>query len=118
MLKLEELVRAILGNDLLEARQWVADAQRTGMRFDSLPVPSLQSNRERALAAGLVELLAFRGEQAAPAWASQIGSLPEPFFVGKRLKEMRRSAEDAKLNGPEPLRRRNIYASPNFLTIR
>jgi hypothetical protein len=118
MLKLEELVRAILNNDLLEARQWVADAQRSGVRFASLPAPSLQSDRERALAAGVVELLAARGEQAPPAWANEIGSLSEPFFVGTRLREMRRSAEDAKLNGPEPLRRRNIFASPNFLTIR
>lgn len=118
MLRLEELVRAILSDALLEARQWVADAQRSGVRFASLPAPSLQSDRERALAAGLVELLAARGEQAPPAWASQIGALSEPFFLGTRLKEMRQSAEDARLNGPEPLRRRNIFASPNFLTIR
>jgi len=118
MMKLEELVRAVLDNQLVEARQWIADAQRTGVRFDALPAPAVQSNQERVLAAGLVELLAFRGEQMPPAWASEVGSLPEPFFVGKRLKEMPRSAEDAMVNGPEPLRRRNIYASPNFLTIR
>jgi len=67
MLKLEELVRAILSDDLLEARQWVADAQRSGVRFAALPAPSLQSDQERALAAGLVELLAARDEQAPPA---------------------------------------------------
>ena len=117
MMKLEKLVRAILDNHLVEARQWIADAQRTGMRFDSMPLPPLQSNQERVLAAGLVELLASRDEQMAPSWAGQIGSLPEPFFVGNRLKEMPRSAEEARTNGPEPLRRRNIFASPNFLTI-
>jgi hypothetical protein len=33
------------------------------------------------------------------------------------LAQMPRNAEDARCNGPEPLRRRNVFASPNFLSI-
>jgi len=100
-MKLEDLVHAILGDRPLEARQWVADAVRAGIRFDQLPLPDLESKRERALAAGLAELLAIRGDQAPPAWTTEVGP-----------------SEEARVNGPEPLRRRNVYASPNFLSIR
>jgi len=117
-MKLEDLVHAILGDRPLEARQWVADAVRAGIRFDQLPLPDLESKRERALAAGLAELLAIRGDQAPPAWTTEVGPLAEPFFVSRRLQQMPRSAEEARVNGPEPLRRRNVYASPNFLSIR
>jgi hypothetical protein len=81
-----------------------------------MPKPQLYDSVELALAAGVTELLASREHQAAPSWTSEIGQLPEPFYVGK-LAKMPRSAEDARSNGPEPLRRRNVFASPNFLSI-
>jgi len=56
IMNLEDLVHAILGDRPLEARQWVADAARAGIRFDQLPLPDLESKRERALAARLAEL--------------------------------------------------------------
>jgi len=78
--------------------------------------PALQDSVELALAAGITELLASREHQAAPSWTSEIGRLAEPFYIGK-LAQMPRSAEDARCNGPEPIRRRNVFASPNFLSI-
>jgi len=117
MMKLEDLVQAILDNRPLDARQWVADAQREGVRFDQLPPPELQSPEARALAAGIVELLAARGEQIPPAWSTQVPALADEYFVSPQLRHMKRSAADARLNGPEPLRRRNIVAPVSFLSI-
>ena len=113
---IEVLIKSILNGRPLDARQWVADAQRAGVRFDRMPRPQLRDSVELALAAGVTELLASRVHQAAPSWTSEIGQLPEPFYVGK-LAKMPRSAEEARCNGPEPLRRRNVFASPNFLSI-
>ena len=113
---IEVLIKSILGGRPLDARQWVADAQRAGVRFDHMPKPHLDDSIELALAAGITELLASRVHQAPPSWTSEVGQLPEPFYVGK-LARMPRSAEEARCNGPEPLRRRNVFASPNFLSL-
>ena len=53
-------------------------------------------------------------EQFLPA-AERLDARQWPFYVGK-LAKMPRSAEEARCNGPEPLRRRNVFASPNFLS--
>jgi hypothetical protein len=113
---IEVLIKSIVDGRALDARQWVADAKRAGVRFDRMPRPQLRDAVELALAAGITELLASRDQQAAPSWTSEIGRLPEPFYVGK-LAKMPRSAEEARSNGPEPLRRRNVFASPNFLSV-
>jgi hypothetical protein len=113
---IEVLIQSILGGRPLEARQWVADAKRSGVRFDHMAKPQLYDAVELALAAGLTELLASREHQSAPSWTREIGSLAEPFYIGK-LAQMPRSAEEARCNGPEPLRRRNVFALPNFLSI-
>jgi hypothetical protein len=112
---IEVIIKSILSGRPLDARQWVADAKRSGVRFDRMPKPQLSDSVELALAAGITELLASREHQAAPSWTSEIGTLA-PFYIGK-LAQMPRSAEDARCNGPEPLRRRNVFASPNFLSI-
>src|SRR2546430_11767530 len=64
---LRDLVEAILGGDLLTARQWVADAQREPVNWESLEYPSGFSGRELTVAAGLVELLARRAGNKSPA---------------------------------------------------
>ena len=113
---IEVLIQSILNGRPLDARQWVADAKRAGLRFDRMAKPQLRGSVELALAAGITELLASRQQQAPPSWTSEIGKLAEPFYIGK-LAQMPRSAEDARCNGPEPLRRRNVFAAPNFLSI-
>jgi hypothetical protein len=113
---IEVLIRSILGGRFLEARQWVADAHRAGVRFDRILKPTHLGRVELALAAGVMELLAEREHQAAPGWTQEVGQLAEPFYLGK-LAQMPHSAEEARRNGPEPLRRRNVFALPNFLTV-
>jgi hypothetical protein len=115
--KFEELILSILESRTLVMRDWIAEARRAGMRFDDLPRPELEGPLAMALAAGVAEHLAAQLEQKAPTWTRDIGRLPEPFYVGRRLAQMTRSAAEARESGPEPLRRRNVYASPNFLSV-
>jgi hypothetical protein len=113
-----ELVRAILSGDLLSARQWVADAQRAGVRWERVGKPAGLDEREMTVAAGLAELLAARAGATPPAWAGSIGSSDEPLFLDPGLQDMPRTLAHAKAEGPEPFRRRNLIASPDFLSIR
>jgi hypothetical protein len=115
---LRELVRAILSGDLLAARQWVADANRSGMRWEGLGKPVGLDEREMSVAAGVAELLASRAGAAPPAWTSSIGPYDEPLFLDPGLQNMPRTLAHAVAEGPEPFRRRNLIACPDFLSVR
>ena len=53
-----------------------------------------------------------------PAWTLSIGAQREPLFLDPGLQEMPRTLAHAMTDGPEPLRRRNLFASPDFLDVR
>jgi hypothetical protein len=112
-----DLVHAILAGDLLTARQCVADAQRMKIRWEQLEQPRGLSDREMSVAAGIVELLASRGGSMPPPWTQTIGAVREPLILDPGLDEMPRSFAHAKTAGPEPLRRRNLIALPDFLDV-
>jgi hypothetical protein len=115
---LRELVRAILSGDLLAARQWVADAQRADVHWDRIDRPAGLDEREMAVAAGVAELLAKRAGSSPPSWTLVVGPIDELLFLDPGLKDMPRTLAHAKANGPEPFRRRNLVASPDFLDVR
>ena len=114
---LHDLVEAILSGDLLTARQWVADAQREQIDWESLEYPSDFTGREMTVAAGLVELLARRAGDKPPAWTEAVGAEREPVVLDPGLEQMPRSLARAKTSGPEPLRKRNLLALPDFLHV-
>jgi hypothetical protein len=115
---LRDIVRAILSGELLAARQWVADAQRAAVRWESVRKPSGLSDREMTVAAGLVELFAARAGATPPAWTDSIGAIDDPLFLDPGLQDMPRTLAHAKTDGPEPFRRRNLIATADFLSIR
>jgi hypothetical protein len=117
-MELCDLVRAILSGDLLAARQWVADAHRVRIRWERVVRPSGLDAREMTVAAGIVELLAARAGATAPSWTLSIGAQREPIFLDPGIQEMPRTLARAMTDGPEPLRRRNLFASPDFLEVR
>jgi hypothetical protein len=117
-LELPDLVRAILCGDLLAARQWVADANRQRISWERVGRPSGLDEREMTVAAGITELLAVRAGALPPAWTLSIGAQREPLFLDPGLQEMPRTLAHALTDGPEPLRRRNLFASPDFLDVR
>lgn len=113
---LRELVEALLHGDTLSARQWVADASRCGLSWSELPSPDELSPVGRAVAAGVVEMMASRAGQPAPAWARTVPASPTPVFLVRAAETMPRLRRLCEEEGPAPLRKRRILAPPEFLT--
>jgi len=70
-----------------------------------------------AVAAGIVELLASRDGHTSPPWTKTIGAVEGALILDPGLDRMPRSFAHAKTAGPEPLRRRNLIALPDFLDV-
>jgi hypothetical protein len=114
---LADLVHALLSEDLLTARQWVADAQRIRLEWSLVQRPLGLDGRGLAVAAGMAELLATRAGMAPPPWTATVGAHGQVVVLDPGLDKMPRSFERAKATAPESLRRRNLIALPNFLEI-
>ena len=114
---LRDLVRALLEFETLTARQWLADAARSGFIWSDVPSPEGLDATERAVAAGVAELLAARAGQAPPSWAAAIPPAPKTLFLVRSAATMPRLRAACEQEGPEPLRRRRLLAPPGFLTI-
>lgn len=113
---LHDLVRALLARDPLKARQWTADAAREAVIWTAIPKPIGWSAMELSLAAGMVELFAARSNQASPSWTATVGSAPYELYLVRAAETMPRLRRSCETEGPEPLRKRRIYAPPGFMT--
>ena len=114
---LRDLVKALLRFEALTARQWLADAARSGFVWTSVPSPDGLDETERAVAAGVAELLAARAGQPPPSWAADIPPAPKTLFLVRSAATMPHLRTACEREGPEPLRRRGLLAPPGFLTI-
>lgn len=114
---LRDLVQALLRFDALTARQWLADAVRSGLVWSDLPAPVGLDPTGRALAAGVAELLASRAGQSPPGWAAAVPPAPQSLFLVRAAATMPRLRAVCEREGPEPLRRRGLLAPPDFLSI-
>lgn len=112
-----ELVRSILDGDLLSARQWVSDARREPLAWNTIAMPTGVSSKELTVAAAILELLADRSGDEPPSWTSTVGATQEPLILDPGLETMPRSYARAKDDAPGPLRRRNLVALPDFLDV-
>lgn len=113
---LRELVAALVARDALSARQWVADARRARLDWSAVQEPAGLDSMERAVAAGVVELLAARSGHPAPEWTSAVPPSPRAFFLVRAAESMPRLRKSCEEEGPWDLRRRRILAPPDFLT--
>jgi hypothetical protein len=111
-----ELVSALMRRDALTARQWVADALRAGFDWSTVPEPAGLDPVDRAVAAGVVELLAGRAGRPAPPWTAAVPPSPRPFCLVRAAESMPRLRRECEEEGPWALRRRGILAPPEFLT--
>ena len=111
------LTHALLSGELLAARQIVADVQRERVSLEAIECPTDLSERELTVAAAIIEMLAERAHARPPQWTAGVGALPDIFVLDPGLEEMPRSFERAKSSGPEPLRKRNLVAPPDFLHV-
>ena len=115
-MRLEDLVRALVRNDALAARAWVADAIRAGLDWRSVPRPADLDALGLAIAAGVAELLASRARQEPPPWTKAVPAAPQPFLLVRAAGWMPRLRRMCEVEGPEPLGRRGLLAPPEFLT--
>ena len=116
-MELRDLVKALLGHDPLRARQWAADAAREAMIWAEVPRPVGWTALELAVAAGVVELFSGRAHQPPPSWTATIGRAPVPVYLVRASETMPRLRRSCETEGPEPLRSRQIYAPPEFMTV-
>jgi len=116
-MKLDDLVSALLSYDTLTARQWVADAWRESISWSSVPPPQGLDAVGMAVAAGVVEMLAERTGQPFPTWTAKVPPARDPVFLVRFATSMPRLRALCEREGPEPLRRRQVMAPPDFLTF-
>lgn len=112
---IEQLAEAALQRDSLCLRSLVQDMMRARTDWSTLPRPKSNDARLLAIAASLAELLAIRQKQTPPAWTKEIGALKEPFFLLRSAESMKRLRVLCETQAPEPMRKRHLYAPPNFL---
>ena len=112
---IEQLAEAALQRDSLRLRSLVQDMTCAHINWSALPRPQTKDVRLLAIAAALAELLATRQNQAPPGWTEEIGALNEPFFLLRSAETMKRLRLLCETQSPEPMRKRQLYAPPNFL---
>lgn len=115
MVKIEQLAEAALNGDSLLLRSLTQDLLREKPVLSEYPKPQTNDSRILAAAASLVELFAMRLQQTPPQWTKDVGGLPEPFYLLKAAKTMKRLRAMCEAEAPEPLRKRGFYAPANFL---
>lgn len=112
--RLEQLAEAVFTRHSLEARSLVQEMVRSGLSRE-LVEPAAGDPPLRVIAAALAELLAERHGLPVPAWTTEIGPLPQPFFAVERALRWPSLREQCERETPGPLRRRGIFAPAGFL---
>ena len=116
-MEIRDLVKALLAYDAIAARQWLADCERAKLAWSNIPMPENVSAEELSLAAAVAELMAERSGSPAPMWTRDISANARRVFLVRAAKNMPRLRKLCEEEGPEPLRRRQFFAPPDFLTV-
>ena len=117
MVTLEILAETALRRESLQLRSRVQDFVQDHPQFTTIPRPRTDNQQMLGTAAALLELLAQRTGRPAPAWTREIGAVPEPMFLLEAATRMQRLRALCEAEAPEPLRKRGLYAPPDFLTF-
>jgi hypothetical protein len=115
MITLMDIAKATLNRDDFQLRCLVQALWREKRSLNEYPQPKTTDPRILSVAAGIVELLAKQWQQVPPDWTKHIGAMPEPFFIPKYADEMKNLRHLCETESPESLRKRGLYAPPNFL---
>ena len=115
MVTIKQVAEAALFADDLNLRLLVQAFLSEQPELSLIARPDTHDLRVLATAASLVELFALRVGQPAPAWTQTVGPLPEPFFLTSDALWMKRLRQLCLAESPEPLKKRRLYATPNFL---
>jgi hypothetical protein len=116
-ISIQDLAQALLARDDFQLRLLVQAWQREQPELSAIAAPSSDDARLLSAAAALVELLALRAGQPPPTWTHAVGPLSEPFFALAWAERPGFTRDLCLAESPEPLKRRNIFAPPNFLMM-
>ena len=108
------IAQAALRRESLRLRELVLELLRSHPDLSLIAPLENASTQERAVLAGILELLALRHGMVAPSWTVGASNF-EPFFLLEAAEVMPRLRELCESKSPEPLRKRHLYAPPNFL---
>ncbi len=111
----EQLANAALARDALKVRSLAQDLLRSSP-LSNLDRPTTSTPEALIVAAALVELLAFRNHVSSPTWTSEIGGMETPFHLLNAAERMPRLRAWCEAEAPEPLRRRKLFAPPDYLS--
>jgi hypothetical protein len=114
-----ELARAALRCDDLSVRQQVKNAARESFSWANAPAPLFRSTevRSRAFYAAVVELFCSRSGETPPAWTGSVAGSPAPVFLVRGAKKSPALRRESMASTPEPLKKRNLYASRDYLDL-
>lgn len=115
MVKIEDIARAAISGDGLLTRSLAQDFLRENPQLVDVPRPHEDDINVLAAAASLIELFASRLNQKSPAWTQEVGPVTEPIFLVKSTSNMKRLRRLCETSSPAPLRKRKLYAPPNYL---
>ena len=117
MVKIEQIAAAILRDDSLTTRALVQDFLRDQLVLAEIVQPGTDDPVLLAITASLLELFALRTQQPAPDWTRQIGPVEPPLYLLSSATHMRCLRDLCRDAAPEPLRRRHLYAPPDYLAF-
>ena len=116
MTQVEELAHAALARDALKVRSIMQELARSAETFAALPKPDGDQSETTIVAAALLELIASRKSLTVPEWTAEVGSLAAPFHLLASAERMPRLREWCEAESPAPLKRRNLFAPPDYLS--
>ncbi len=116
-MSIEQIARAALDGEALLVRSLVQDLLVSDLALAEIPKPSAKDDKLLATASAILELLAQRAGVEPPEWTAEIGAVSEPIYLVRSALTMRRLRELCERESPEPLRRRRLYAPPDYLAM-
>ena len=114
---IEQIATAVLDDDNLSTRALVQAFLRSRPVLADIAVPKTDNPVLLVVAAALLELFSLRTHQPAPGWTQQVGAVEQPLYLLKSAATMRRLRDLCHDAAPEPLRRRRLYAPPDYLVF-
>jgi hypothetical protein len=79
-----------------------------------IPKPNAKA-RVLVVCAAFAELFAQRFGQSPPAWTSEIGGLDTPYYLFPLARKNDEFRKELERQTPEPLRKRNLFSTRNYL---
>ena len=117
MVKIEHIAEAALQGDGLIVRSLTQDFLRQTPLLINITEPEQVSAEVLTTSAALLELFASRRQESPPLWTAEVDSLENPKFLLKSAERMKHLRHLCQTESPLPLRKRNLYAPPNYLDL-